>query len=95
MTSRWSADRTIMVSWQRTVPCHYPNQSNCGGDGELLSADVHLPRYSGSWNKAFIVVFLPEDRVRIDVVDRRSFSGSVVIATNDEFVAQGHPKPQE
>lgn len=94
MTPRWSADRTIVASWQRIVTCYEPNQPHCGGNGDLLSANVHLPRYSGSWNKAFIIIFLPEDKVRIEVVDRRSFNGRVVIPANDVLVTQGIPRPQ-
>jgi hypothetical protein len=94
MTPRWSADRTVVVSWQRIVTCHEPNQPHCGGNGDLLSANVHLPHYSGSWNKAFIIVFLPEDKVRIEIVDRRSFNGKVMIPANDVLVTQGIPRPQ-
>lgn len=92
ITPAWSAERTVIVSWQRILPCGSPDTLHCGGDGDLLEAHVRLPRYSGRWNKAYVVVFLPHDRVAIAVVDRRRFDGKVNAFPEEALAAQGELK---
>ena len=92
ITPAWSPDRTVKVSWQRIVPCGPSSPPRCGGNGDLLEAQVRLPRYSGRWNKAYVLVFLPHDRVAIDVVDRRRFDGRANATPDAALAAQGELK---
>lgn len=88
----WSAQRTLTVSWQRILPCTAADPTACHGNGDRLEAVVHLPRYAGSWNKAYVAVFLPHDRVGIVVIDRDGFTGTVQ-PPQEALVVQGVPKP--
>ena len=91
----WPSERTVTVAWQRIVPCSPAVTAHCGGDGELLQAQVPVPRYGWRWNKAYVLVFLPHDRVGIDIVDRGHFDGRVSGALPAALVVKAMPKPQE
>lgn len=95
VTPGWSAKRTVLVSWQRVAPCGAAVVTHCGGDGELLQARVTLPHYGSRWNKAYVLVFLPHDRVGVEVVDSRDFDGRVNDTLPEAQVAKGVPAAQQ
>ncbi|QNK02166.1 hypothetical protein [Dyella telluris] len=88
-TPRWSPGQTVIVTWQRIVPCAGATATPCGGNGDLLTATARLPRYTGVQNKAFVAVFLPDDKLRIDIADSKNFDGRVGATADDALVAQG------
>lgn len=88
-TPRWSPGQTVIVTWQRIVPCAGAGTAPCGGNSDLVTATAHLPRYTGVQNKAFVAVFLPDDKLRIDLADPQSFDGRVGATPDDALVAQG------
>lgn len=88
----WTAKSTINITWTRYVPCpdnrRISPTSPCE-DLVMFKAEAHLPYYSGTWNKDLIVVFLPQDKVRMEVINRAHFDGKINLPPDDVYVVQG------
>lgn len=82
---------TVEVSWKR--PMHGDAFRRGDGDavvdGVTLHATARIPDYRGTANKAFAIVFLLKDQVRVETVDLVRFSGKVDRPADDGYVAQG------
>jgi hypothetical protein len=90
-TLPWTANATVHISWWREVPAPCPHKTikpPCV-DSATFSAEAHLPHYSGTWNKNLVVIFLPQDKVRMEVIDRSHFGGKIALPPDDEYVVQG------
>jgi hypothetical protein len=88
VTPAWDAHRTVTLSWFR--PLHGPHfdDVNLEAPTALVQAEVSLPPYRGSINKVFVIVFLPDDKVRVEAITASGFDGKVSKPSEDRYVTQ-------
>ncbi|SFS12139.1 Protein of unknown function [Dyella sp. OK004] len=86
----WKPSLALDVSWKRSTHDDQFLHSSPGivEDSGELHAVVRVPRYEGTSGKVLMIVFLPNDRVRMEVVDSQS-SHREVARTTDTDAAQG------
>jgi hypothetical protein len=89
VTPAWDAHRTVTLSWFRPLHGAHFDDLNFEAPTALVHAEVSLPPYRGTINKVFVIVFLPDDKVRVEAVAASGFDGKVPKPSEDRYVTQG------
>lgn len=86
----WKPSLALDVSWKRPTHGDQFLHSSPGivEDSAELHAVVQVPHYDGTYGKVLMIVFLPNDRIRMEVVDSQNAHREVARMI-DTVAAQG------
>jgi hypothetical protein len=88
-TPDWTSSSSLSVSWWRPAAPDTAADSAATAPALMMMARVAIPEYTSRLGKVLVVVFLPHDRVRVQVHTRLFSDNRITRPAEDELVAQG------
>jgi hypothetical protein len=88
-TPDWSSSSSLSISWWRPAATDTAAGSAATAPALMMEARVAIPEYTSQFGKVLVVVFLPHDRVRVQVHTRLFSDNLITQPAEDELVAQG------
>jgi hypothetical protein len=89
VTLDWASRRTLELSWIRPLHGSGFDEKNLDAPTALVHAAAALPPYRGTMGKVFVIIFLPDDKVRVEAVAASGTDIEVGKPVYDQYVTQG------